>query len=139
MDERIEDVMTPNPTTIPASATVTAAARAMRDHDIGDVVVLEDSRPCGIVTDRDLVVRAVAAGKDPASTLVADICSRELATVSRKDSLEDARRVMREHALRRVPVVDDGTLIGIVSIGDLAALHDPDSALGIISAAAPNR
>ena len=139
MAQRIEDVMTPNPTAIPASATLAAAARAMRDHDIGDVVVLEDGRPCGILTDRDLVVRAVAAGKDPASTLVVEICSRELATVSRKDSIDDAARLMREHALRRVPVVDDDTLVGILSIGDLAALHEPESALGRISAAVPNR
>jgi len=139
MAQRVEEVMTPNPTTLPASATVTSAARTMRDNDIGDVVVLEESKPCGIVTDRDLVVRGLAAGKDPENTMLGEICSRDLTTVSRKDLVDDAVKLMREKALRRLPVVDNETVVGVVSIGDLAVDRDPDSALADISRALPNR
>lgn len=139
MDMPIEEVMTPNPTMIPASATVTAASRAMRDQDIGTVVVMEDGRPCGILTDRDVVVRSVAAGGDPRSTVVGEICSRDLTTVSRRDSVEATAEIMQRKALRRVPVVDRDAVVGIVSIGDLAVARDPDSPLARISAAVPNR
>ena len=138
MAQRIEEIMTPNPTTIPASATLVAAARAMRDHDIGDVVVLEDSKPCGILTDRDVVVRAVATGKDPSTTTIAEICSRDVTTVSSKDTVDTAVALMAQKALRRLPVVDDDLVIGIVTIGDLAG-YDVDSAIADISAAPPNR
>ena len=138
MAQRIEEIMTPNPTTIPASATLVAAARAMRDHDIGDVVVLEDSKPCGILTDRDVVVRAVATGKDPSTTTIAEICSRDVTTVSPKDTVDTAVALMAQKALRRLPVVDDDLVIGIVTIGDLAG-YDVDSAIADISAAPPNR
>src|SRR6266498_5638132 len=133
MAKQIEDVMTPNPTTLPASATVTSAARTMRDNVIGDVVVLEESKPCGIVTDRDLVVRGLAAGKDPENTMLGEICSRDLTTVSRKDLVDHAVKLMGEKALRRLPVVDSETVVGVVSIGDLAVDRDPDSALADIS------
>ena len=75
MAARVEEFMTPNPATIPATATLAAAARAMRDMDVGDLVVLEDSKPRGIVTDRDVVVRALATGMDPSTTMVGEICS----------------------------------------------------------------
>jgi signal-transduction protein with cAMP-binding, CBS, and nucleotidyltransferase domain len=139
MPQVVEDVMSPNPTTIPATATIAAAARAMRDHDIGNVVVLQDSKPCGIVTDRDVVVRGLAEGKDPQNTTIAEICSRDLATVSRKDPIEKAVEVMREKNLRRLPVVDNDTVLGVVSIGDLAQERDPNSVLASISAAPANR
>jgi len=138
MAQRIEDVMTPNPATLPSSANLVAASRAMRDYDVGSVVVLEDGKPCGIVTDRDIVVRGLAAGKNP-DTPLADICSRELITVSRDDGVDDAIRLMREKALRRLPVVDRETVVGVVSIGDLAVRRDPESALADISSARPNR
>jgi len=139
MAKQIEDVMTPNPTTLPASATITAAARTMRDNDVGDVVVMENSKPCGIVTDRDLVVRGLAVGKDPENTMLGEVCSRDLTTVSRKDPIEDAVRLMREKALRRLPVVETGVLISVVSTGDLALERDRDSALAVITRARPNR
>jgi CBS domain-containing protein len=139
MAQKIREVMTENPTTLSANATVAEAAGAMRDRDIGDVIVLQNDRICGIVTDRDIVVRAVAEGKDPARTKLADICSRELTTVSPGDGVSDAVRVMKDKAVRRLPVVENGQLVGIVSIGDLAAEQDRRSALGEISAAPANR
>jgi CBS domain-containing protein len=138
MPQRIHDVMTPNPVTLPGTTSVQDAARAMRDQAIGDVIVIEHNQVCGIITDRDIVVRTVAEEQDPATTTLADICSHSLLTVLPTDSVEQAVRLMRTHAIRRLPVVDGGKAVGIVSLGDLAVERDPDSALGEISAALPN-
>ncbi len=135
----IREIMTPNPISLPATASTLEAARAMRDADIGDVVVLDGQQICGILTDRDVVVRAIAEGRDPAVTPLREICSRNLTALSPQDSLEDAVRLMREKAIRRLPVVENHRAVGIVSIGDLALEKDLQSALGDISAAPPNR
>ena len=137
--QTVHDVMTLKLTTLPMSASVRDAARAMHDANIGDVLVIDNDKLRGIVTDRDLVIRALAAGREPASTTLADICSQELSTVSPTDSVDHAIQLMRQKALRRLPVVDNGRAVGIVSIGDLAQNRDPQSALGEISAAPPNR
>jgi CBS domain-containing protein len=139
MAQSIRSVMTSNPATLSATASVAEAARAMRDANIGDIIVLDGERTCGILTDRDIVVRAVAEGCDLASTKLGDICSRELTTMSPNDSIEDAVLLMREKAIRRLPVIEGGKPVGIVSIGDLAVSQDPHSALGHISAAPANR
>jgi CBS domain-containing protein len=111
----------------------------MRDQQIGDVLVCdEDGSLCGIVTDRDIVVRAVSAGLSLDRTKIGEICSQQLVYVDPDASVEEIVRIMREHAIRRVPVVHGDKPIGIVSIGDLARLNDPNSALADISAAAPN-
>ena len=138
MPQRIHDVMTPNPVSLPGTASVHEAARVMRDQDIGDVIVIENHQVCGIITDRDIVLRTVAEGQDPATTTLADICSHALLTVTPADSVEEAVRLMRTHAVRRLPVVEGGKAVGMVSLGDLAVERDPDSALGEISAAPPN-
>jgi CBS domain-containing protein len=139
MTQSIRNVMTANPIMIPATSSVAEAACGMRDANIGDVIVLDDGRIYGILTDRDIVVRAVAEGRDLATTKVADICSQALTTVSPMDSVEDAVRLIRDNAIRRLPVVEGGKPVGIVSIGDLAVSQDPHSALGQVSAAPPNR
>jgi CBS domain-containing protein len=139
MAEYLRDIMTQKPLTLQTSDTITAAARTMRDGNIGDVVVLENGQVRGILTDRDIVVRALAAGLDPSRTTVGEVCSRELTTLSPMDSIAEAVSVMRDKAIRRLPVVEDGRPVGIVSLGDLAVERDPDSALGGISAAPPNR
>ena len=138
MAQQIRELMTPNPVTLPGTASVREAARAMRDAQIGDVIVIENNQVCGIVTDRDIVVRTVAETRDPATTPLADICSHNLLTVTPTDSVEEAVRLMRTHAVRRLPVVDGGRAVGIVSLGDLAVERDPGSALGEISGAPPN-
>ena len=138
MPQRIHDVMTSHPVTLPGTASVQEAARTMREQAIGDVIVLENQQVCGIVTDRDIVVRTVAEARDPAATTLADICSHALTTVSPEDSLEQAVHLMRAKAIRRLPVVEDGRVVGMVSLGDLAVAREPDSALGEISAAPPN-
>jgi len=139
MTERIRDVMTTNPQTLPESTIVREAAETMRANDIGDVIVNDDNgQLTGILTDRDIVVRVVAEGRDPRATRIGDIASRELTAVSPDDPLDRAVQLMRERAIRRLPVVEQGKPVGIVSIGDLALYRDPDSALADISAAPPN-
>jgi CBS domain-containing protein len=139
MAERIRDVMTTNPETLPESTTVREAAEAMRANDIGDVVVVDDNgQLSGILTDRDIVVRVVAEGRDPGATRIGDIASRDLTAVSPDDPVDRAVQLMRDKAIRRLPAVDKGKPVGIVSIGDLALDRDPGSALADISAAPPN-
>jgi CBS domain-containing protein len=111
----------------------------MRDRDIGDVIVMEQNRAMGIVTDRDIVVRVVASGQEAGKVKLADICSKELHTVKPTDSVEEAINLMRDKAVRRILVVEDDRPVGIVSIGDLAVERDRRSALGDISAAPPNQ
>ena len=139
MAQSVRDVMTANPIAMPATASVVDAARAMRDSNIGNVIVLDNGQICGIVTDRDITVRGVAEGRDISQLKLADVCSREVTTLSPTDSVDDAVRLMREKAIRRVPVVEGGKPVGIVSLGDLALEKDPGSALGDISGAPPNR
>lgn len=135
----VRDVMTADPVALESTASVVDAARQMKDNDIGDVIVVEDGRICGVVTDRDLVVRSLAEARDPEATTVGEVCSREVSTVSPEDDLRAAGDLMRDRAVRRMPVVEEGRPIGIVSMGDLALERDPDSALGSISAASPNQ
>ncbi len=139
MAQSIQEVMSADPVSLPQSATVQEGAQAMRDQDIGDVIVLDDSRQLfGVVTDRDLVVRLIAEGKDPTGVTIGEVCSRDLETLSVDDSVGDAVRLMSEKAIRRLPVIENGRPVGIVSLGDLAATQDPESALADISAAPPN-
>ena len=139
MNDDIRDIMTPSPHTIQSSESVMNAAQLMRKSDIGDVIVVEGNRLFGILTDRDIVVRVLAEGRDPGVTPVSDICSRELATVRPTDSVGTVVRVMREKAIRRLPVVEEsGEVIGVVSLGDVAVERDRHSTLADISAAPPN-
>jgi CBS domain-containing protein len=138
MAQTVRDVMTTDLVTCPSSARIKDAAGYMRDRDIGDVLVVDDGSIRGIVTDRDIVVRCVAEGADVREATVGDVCSGRLTTVASDASIEDAARIMRDNALRRLPVVDGGKPVGIVTLGDLAVDADPRSALGGISAARPN-
>lgn len=139
MTQTIQDLMTPNPITLPSDSSATEAARVMRDNGVGDVIVTEGSTVFGILTDRDIVVRALADGKDPGTVHVGDIASRDVTCLTPDSPVEDAVRIMRDQAVRRLPVVEDGRAVGIVSLGDLAIEHDPDSTLAEISSEPPNR
>lgn len=139
MTTSIREIMTPSPAIMLASDTVGEAACVMRDKGIGDVIVYKNNRLCGIVTDRDLVVRVVSRGQHPAAVLLESVCSREITALSPADTTETAVRLMREKAVRRLPVVEDGEVVGIVSLGDLAVQLDRESVLADISAAVPNR
>ena len=136
---KIREVMTADPVTCAATDTIADAARLMRDDGIGDVLVTNGGGLCGIVTDRDIVVRSVADGDDPTMTPIGEICTRDVRAVGPDDTVGDAARLMADGALRRLPVCDpDGRLVGIVSLGDLAVDQEPGSVLGDISAAPPS-
>jgi CBS domain-containing protein len=135
--QRILDVMTTMPVQVKPTSSVGEVAKLMREQDIGAVVVADGDHLTGIVTDRDLVVR-VLADERGASTQVGAAASGHPVCLSPQDDVEEAIETMRTNAVRRVPVVENGHVVGIVSLGDLAALRDPDSVLGEISAAAPN-
>jgi CBS domain-containing protein len=138
MAQTVRDVMTTDLVTCPSSAPVKDAAGYMRDRNIGDVLVVDNGSVSGIVTDRDIVVRCVADGGDVREAKVGDVCSSDVTTVAADATIEEAARMMRDKALRRLPVVDHGKPVGIVTLGDLAVEADPSSALGGISAARPN-
>jgi CBS domain-containing protein len=140
MAQTIQDVMNSNLKTLPKSASIWEAANIMREHNIGDVVVTdENSKVLGIVTDRDIVIRAIAQGKDPSTTRVEEVTSKDLITVSPSDDIDNAVKLMREKSIRRLPVMDGDRPVGFISIGDLAIEKDRESALADISAAPPNR
>jgi CBS domain-containing protein len=103
------------------------------------VLVVADGRLSGLLTDRDITIRVLAENRDPLTTRVGEICSGELAVLSSDDDVEYAIRLVRERAVRRLPVIDGGVPVGVVSIGDLAMDQDARTALSGISAAAPNR
>jgi CBS domain-containing protein len=134
----VRDVMTAEPLTLDVGETLVAAARQMRDADIGDVIVTEGGAVRGIVTDRDIAVRGVAEEFDPATTTLSQVITQDLVTVGPDDDLSTAADLMRSYAVRRLPVVEDGQLVGVVSLGDVALDRDPDSVLADISADEPN-
>ncbi|GGK13977.1 oxidoreductase [Pilimelia terevasa] len=139
MASTVRDVMTSDPICLTPDATLTEAARHMRDSDIGDVLVVEKGRLQGIITDRDIAVRAVADGLDPRSAKISQIVSGPVHTIASTDQISDAVSMMRKHALRRLPVCEGDRPVGIVSIGDLALEQDRTSALADISGAPPSR
>jgi CBS domain-containing protein len=135
---KVRDVMTAEPIVLQQDQTIADAAQAMRDTAVGAVLVVDGDRLCGLITDRDIVVRAVAESALPDSP-VGPLVSPDLIAVEAGDEADDAARVMQAHAVRRLPVMDDGRIVGIVSIGDLAVSRGEDSALADISAAEPNQ
>ncbi|MFC5744142.1 CBS domain-containing protein [Actinomadura rugatobispora] len=138
MATKVRDIMTGSPTSVSPELDIVTVARAMRDEDIGAVLVADSDTLYGLVTDRDLVVRGLAAGDDPRQTKVAGVCSDVTATVGPDDSLDTAADRMRERSVRRLPVIENGRPIGIVSLGDLAIAEGAQSALADISAAKGN-
>jgi len=138
MAQKVFEVMTPAPIAMRPDQKLADAAREMRKHGIGNVLVADAGQLKGLITDRDIVIRAIADGKDPGSTSVAELCIKDLITVTPKDDASTAVQRMREAEVRRIPVVDDGNVVGVVSLGDMAIEHDERSALADISAGRPN-
>ncbi|MBM0229565.1 MULTISPECIES: CBS domain-containing protein [Micromonospora] len=136
---RVSDVMTKQVVYLPAETMLDEAARVMKEADIGDVVVTDGATLAGMLTDRDIVVRAVAERADPGTTTIGSIITREVVMIEQHSTASEAAALMRERNIRRVLVCDnDRKLVGIVSLGDLAMQLDPNSALSDISEAAPN-
>ncbi|MEV4465407.1 CBS domain-containing protein [Micromonospora echinofusca] len=134
----VGEFMTTRLVTMDGNDTLAAAAQEMRDSAIGDVVVTDGDDVIGIVTDRDITVRGVAENMDPNSTPLNRITSKDVITVSQYDDAVAAADLMRTYAVRRLPVIDDGRLVGLVSMGDLAVEREPQSVLADISADEPN-
>lgn len=139
MAQDIATVMSTDVATVDADAALIDAARIMHDRDVGDVVVTDGGDAVGIVTDRDITIRGTARGAEPTATPVRDVMSGDLVALETDQTVDEALAVMRERALRRLVVTEDGRLAGVVSLGDLAVQRDRDSALGEISEAEPNR
>lgn len=117
----VRDAMTSNPRTIETSTGVQEAARLMRDEDTGILPIVEGDRLSAVLTDRDIVVRGLAEGKDLGSATAGELASTTLVTVDPDQSLEEAARLMAEHQVRRLPVCEeDGRLVGMLAQADVA-------------------
>ena len=125
----IRDVMTPNPRTVTPQDSIQNAARIMRDEDTGVVPVVDNGKPVGLITDRDIVVRAVAEGGQ-LNRPVRDIVTNEFVAATPDMSVLEATKLMSAHQVRRLPVVENNRLVGIVSIGDIAVKEGKDSRVG---------
>jgi len=117
---KVKELMTQDPATLGPNATIGEAATLMKQEDCGSIPIVDDGRLVGIVTDRDIVVRAIAAGKEPKRTRISEIMSADPITVRPDDSVDEAEQAMRERQVRRLPVVEDGRLVGIIVTAQLA-------------------
>jgi CBS domain-containing protein len=120
MAKSVRDAMTENPRSIGASASVVEAARLMRDEHIGSLPITDDEQLVGMITDRDITTRVVAEAADPQRTSVGDVYSRDLISIEPDEELEEALQLMARHQVRRLPVVENGRLVGIVAQADIA-------------------
>ena len=126
MGKSIKDTMTSNPCSIDADKPVSYAAKMMRDEDVGLAPVVEGDRLVGTLTDRDIAVRVVAEGRDPETTTVREVASKDVVTVDPEQGLGEALQLMAQHQVRRLPVVEeDGRLVGVVAQADVAEHADP--------------
>ena len=120
MANSVRDAMTADPRSIGKSVSVVEAARLMREQDIGSLPITDDEQLVGMITDRDITMRVVAEAADPNATSVEDVYSRDLISVAPDNDLEEALGLMARHQVRRLPVVEDGRLVGIVAQADIA-------------------
>jgi CBS domain-containing protein len=120
MAKSVRDAMTEDPRSIGASASVVEAARMMRAEHIGSLPITDDEELIGMITDRDITTRVVAEAADPKTTSVGDVYSRDLISVAPDHDLEEALELMARHQVRRLPVVQNGRLVGIVAQADIA-------------------
>ena len=121
--KKVHEVMTDRPRCVTPETPVAEAAQLMETEDVGSLPILDGEQLAGMVTDRDIVIRAVAKGKDPKGMPVREVASRDLVTVHADDDLSDALQLMASHQERRLPVVDDdNTQVGIVAQADIALI-----------------
>ena len=124
---QVREVMTSNPTSCSSQDSVVDAAKAMAKEDVGPIPVVDGERLVGLLTDRDIVVRVVAEGRDPQSTTVGEVASSDLATVSPEETLDRALQLLAERRVRRLPVVEGDRLVGILAQADVARQGDDSS------------
>jgi CBS domain-containing protein len=127
----IRDVMTAQPTFVSPDATLATVARKMLEADTGLMPIMDGPRLCGVITDRDIAVRAIAKGADPTITVARDFCTPEVDTIAPEADVEDGIAIMEDHQIRRLVVMDGGRLVGVVSLGDLAETL-PDAAEDVL-------
>ncbi len=120
MAKSVRDVMTPSVRTVSPPQSLVEAAELMKGEDVGSVPVVEEGRLTGIVTDRDIVTRAVAERRNPQTVKVSEVASRELVTVEPEQDLDEALALMADHQVRRLPVVEAGQLVGMLAQADVA-------------------
>ncbi len=123
----VRDVMTSGPTSIASDAMVVEAARRMMSEDVGSLPVVDGDELVGMVTDRDVVLHVVAKDLDPSKVPVSDVCSETPVTAEADEPLDDALRRMATEQVRRLPVVMDGRLVGILAQADVARTARPES------------
>lgn len=123
---KVREIMTKEVGTATLDSTIEDVAAMMKEEDVGAIPVVDDGELAGIVTDRDIVIRCIAEGKNPSDTTVEEILTEELHTIEPEADVEDAAQVMSERQIRRLPVVDGGELVGVISLGDIA-VKDEDS------------
>jgi CBS domain-containing protein len=121
---QVREVMTLSPVSCAAQDSVAEAAKAMAKEDVGPIPVVDQGRLVGLLTDRDIVVRVVAKGRDPQSTTVGEVASSDLTTVSPDEDLDQALKLLAEQRIRRLPVVEGDKLVGIVAQADIARQGD---------------
>ncbi|MBV8913031.1 MAG: CBS domain-containing protein [Acetobacteraceae bacterium] len=124
---QIRDLMTPNPATVQPGHTIQHAARTMDELNVGVLPVTEDGKLVGMLTDRDIVVRSASTGQDPKTARVADAMTLDPLSLGPDAPVREAIRLMEEHQLRRLPILDGGRLVGIVSLADFAAAGTPEA------------
>lgn len=117
---KVRDVMTKSVATIRPDATIKEAASIMQQHNVGSIPVVDTNGLVGIVTDRDIVVRNIAAGQDPQSTPVKNVMTSQVTTVTPDEDVHNISQMMSTRQIRRVPVVENQKLVGMVSLGDIA-------------------
>lgn len=127
---KVKDIMTKDPASVAPEATLGEVATLMKQEDCGSIPVVQDGKLVGIVTDRDIVIRAIAAGKDPKATGVSEVMSADPIHVAPDDDVREAQRIMAERQVRRLPVVSDGQLRGIVVIGQIARREHDEQKVG---------
>ena len=116
---QVRDLMTPNPVTVEPSTTAIDAAKVMIENKVGPLPVVEGDRAVGIVTDRDLIAHVLAEGRDPQSTTVDEIATKDLVTAAPDMDLDDASQLLVEHQLDRLVILEEGKLVGILSEADI--------------------
>ena len=126
-NERVREAMTPSPTTVGASEDVVEAARLMATHDVGSLPVVDEGKLVGMITDRDLVLQVLAKDLDPHKTNVATVCSENPVVVGPEDSLDEALQRMAREQVRRLPVVEDRRLVGILAQADVSRAAEPEA------------
>lgn len=138
---KVKDIMTKNVAYVNPLNTVVEAAQLMQKHNVGVIPVCDQSGVIGLVTDRDIVVRNVAHSKNPHDTPVKDVMTSQVTTVSTDTDINEASKIMSQNQIRRIPVVENNMLVGIVSLGDLAVdqRFDTEASMALSEISTPSK